>query len=118
MTGECVIITLLLIFAALALLRAKRRKWAMAILPLMVLPVVSSLAGMVCEYMLKVEFRFIGAVIAIMIALIASCTWIGFLAATLLQKRKARVPYMVGCIAFDVILAAVILADYYTALPQ
>lgn len=118
MAEECIIITILLIFAILAMLRYKRKRWAIAILPLLVLPVVSSVAGVVSEYILGVEFNFIGAVITIMTAMIVSCTWIGFLTATLLQRRKTRTSYMIVCIAFDVILAAVLLADYYTALPQ
>ena len=117
MAGECAVITVLLLFAAFALIRAKRRKWAIATLPLAVMPFVNVMAKVISEDILGIGYTFVVALIVIAIATVISCTWIGFLTATLLQKRKYRGAYLAGCIAFNVILAAILLLDYYTDLP-
>lgn len=117
MAGECAVITVLLLFAAFALMRAKRRKWAIATLPLAVMPFVNVMAKVVSEEILGIGYTFIVALIVIATAMVVSCTWIGFLTATLLQKRKYRTTYMVGCIAFNILLSVILLLDYYTELP-
>lgn len=116
MAGESLIITGLLIIASASLFRAKRKKWALAVIPLAVLPAVNALAGFIAKVVLKVTFNFVTEVCIIMGALIVSCTWIGFLTATLLNRRKAGVPYMAGSIAFNILLAAVFLGHYYLVL--
>ena len=117
MAGECAVITVLLLFAVFALMRAKRRKWAIATLPLAVMPFVNVMAKVISEDVFGIGYTFVVALIVIATAMVISCTWIGFLTATLLQKRKYRTSYLIGCIAFNIILAVVLLADYYTELP-
>ena len=117
MAGECAVITVLLLFAAFALMRAKRRKWAIATLPLAVMPFVNVMAKVVSEEILGIGYTFIVALIVIATAMVVSCTWIGFLTATLLQKRKYRTTYMAGCIAFNILLSVILLLDYYAELP-
>ena len=92
MIGESFIITGLLIIAAASLYRAKRKKWAAATLPLAILPAVNALVGFTTSVVLKVKLNFVTEMCIIMGALIVSCTWIGFLTATLLNRRKARLP--------------------------
>ena len=117
MAGECAVITVLLLFAAFALIRAKRRKWAIATLPLAVMPFVNVMAKVISEDVLGVSYTFVAALMVIATAMVISCTWIGFLTATLLQKRKYRMTYLAGCIAFNILLTVILLADYYTELP-
>ena len=117
MVGESSVITVLLLFAAFALLRAKRKKWAIATLPLTVVPFVNVMAKVVCEHLLNIKYTFLEALIVIMTAMVISCTWIGFLTATLLQKRKYRTAYLMGCFAFNILLAVILLLDHYAKLP-
>ena len=117
MAGECAVITLLLLFAVFALIRAKRRKWAIATMPLAVVPFVNYIAYVISRELLNADYTFIVALIVIAVALIISCTWIGFLTATLLQRRKTRTVYLMGSIAFNLILSTVLLLDYYIELP-
>lgn len=117
MAGECAVITLLLLFAAFALVRAKRKKWAVATLPLAVVPFVNVTAKLFSEKLLSIGYTFVVALIVIAVAMVISCTWIGFLTATLLQKRKYRFSYLGGCIAFNLLLTVILLMDYYTELP-
>lgn len=113
MIGESFIITGLLLIAAGSLYRSKRKRWALATLPLTVLPAVNALASFVCRFIIGIEFNFVTAVCIIMGALVVSCTWMGFLTATQLSRRKTRVPYLVGAIAFNVVITAVFLGQYY-----
>ena len=117
MVGESSVITVLLLFAAFALLRAKRKKWAIATMPLTVVPFVNVMAKVVCEELLDIKYTFMEALIVIMTAMVVSCTWIGFLTATLLHKRKYRTAYLMGCIAFNILLAVILLLDHYAKLP-
>ena len=116
MLGESFIITCLLIIAAGSLFRAKRKKWALAVIPLAVLPAVNAFVGFFSKFVFDTVLNFVTEVCIIMGALIVSCTWIGFLTATLLNRRKARIPYMAGSIAFNILLAAVFMGHYYSVL--
>ena len=116
MIGESIIITALLFIIVMALLKSKRKKWAVATLPLMLLPAVHSLAKPFCVLVLKIDFTFVIAVWTILVAVMASCIWTGFLTATLLNKRKTRLAYLFGCTAFNIVLAAAFMWDHYHAL--
>ncbi|HBH95861.1 MAG TPA: hypothetical protein DDX91_08905 [Ruminococcaceae bacterium] len=116
MVGESIIITALLFIIVMALLKSKRKKWAVATLPVMLLPAVNSMAKPFCVLVLKTDFTFVIAVWTILIAVMASCIWTGFLTATLLNKRKTRLAYLFGCTAFNIILAAAFMWDHYHAL--
>lgn len=117
MAGECAVITVLLLFAVFALIRAKRKKWAIATLPLAVLPFVNVTVKLFSEKLLGIDYTFVIALTVIATAMVISCTWIGFLTATLLQKRKYRMTYLSGCIAFNILLAVILLVDHYHELP-
>lgn len=117
MAGECAVITVLLLFAAFALIRAKRRKWAIATLPLAIIPFVNVMAKLFTETVMGRDYTFVISLVVIMTSMVISCTWIGFLTATLLQKRKLRTSYLLGSVVFNIILAVVLLVDYYMELP-
>lgn len=117
MAGECAVITALLLFAVFALIRVKRKKWAIATLPLAIMPFANFAAYMVSMEIPGINYTFVAALIVIAIATVISCTWIGFLTATLLQKRKYRGSYLAGCIAFNILLAVILLMDHYAELP-
>lgn len=116
MVGESIIITILLSIMTVSLIRSKRKRWAVATLPLMLLPAVNSVAKPFCVFVLGIDFTFVIAVWTILIAVMASCIWIGFLTAIYLNRRKMRIVYMLSCTAFNIILAAAFMWDHYHAL--
>lgn len=116
MVGESAIITLLLAIMAIGLVRSKRKKWAVSTLPLMLLPAVNCIAKPVCVFVLGIEFTFVIAVWTILIAVMASCIWIGFLTAAYLNKRKMRIVYMMSCTVFNIVLAAAFMWNHYHSL--
>lgn len=117
MVGECAVITLLLLFAIFALVRYKRKKWAIATLPLTVIPFTNFMAYRICVSIIGAGYSFVVALMVIAVAMVISCTWIGFLTATLLQKRKTRTVYLMGSVAFNILLAVILLLDHYAELP-
>ncbi|MCM1299532.1 MAG: hypothetical protein NC203_11340 [Firmicutes bacterium] len=112
MLGESAIITALLLILILALVRSKRRNWAAATLPLMLVPAVNCLIKPICD-MINTDFTFEISVWVLLIAVMVSCVWVGFLTATLLNRRKTRAFYMIGCVLFNFILAGAFVFDYY-----
>ncbi len=112
MLGESAIITALLLILILALLRAKRKKWALATLPLMLVPAVNCLIRPVCG-MINTDMTFEISMWVLLIAVMVSCVWVGFLTATLLNRRKTRAFYMTGCVLFNFLLAGAFVFDYY-----
>lgn len=100
----------------ISLVRSKRKRWAAATLPLLLLPAVNSVAKPFCVFVLGIDFTFVIAVWTILIAVMASCIWIGFLTAVYLNKRKNRVVYMLSCTAFNIVLAAAFMWNHYHAL--
>lgn len=116
MIGESIIITALLLIIVIAMLKSKRNKWAIATLPIMLLPAINALSKPFCVLVLKIDFTFVIAVWTILIAVMASCAWTGFLTATLLNKRKTRLTYLLGCTVFNIILAAAFMWNHYHAL--
>ena len=116
MIGESIIITALLLIIIITLLKSKRKKWAVATLPVMLLPAVNAMSKPFCVLVLRIDFTFVIAVWTILIAVMASCIWTGFLTATLLNRRKTRLAYLFGCTAFNIILAAAFMWNHYHAL--
>lgn len=116
MVYECIVIVLLLLFVVLAFLRAKRRMWAGATLPMLVIPVVNIISYYIVKYVISMEFEFYIAVLILVISLAVSCTWVGFFCAMALPQRKIKTTYMIVSILFDLTLTAILMYDYYNVL--
>ena len=115
MAVECGVITLLLVFIIGAFLRSKRRTWAFATLPLLLVPATHAVSIFIMGPVLKLKISLAMASIPIIIALVVSCTWIGFISATVLQRRKTRLTYLASAIAFEVALSLILISSYYFA---
>lgn len=107
---ECAVIAGLFAIFFVAFLRAKRKIWALAMLPLLLVP----LTDVVIEYLIisamKINVTAFGAILALVIAVAISAAWIGFYAGKLDQKRY-KATYIGITNAFNVALAAIIIAD-------
>mgnify|MGYP006874638096 CR=1 FL=1 len=113
MAIECSVITLLMLFIVGAFIRARRKMWALATLPLFLVPSTHAISIFVMTIVLKLEVTLALAAIPIIIALVVSCTWIGFVAATMIRKKKSRISYLAICVGFDVILSLILISSYY-----
>lgn len=113
MAIECGVITLLMLFIVGAFIRSRRKMWAFATLPLFLVPSTHAISVFVMTLVLKLEVTLALAAIPIIIALVISCTWIGFFGAMTLHKRKNRVTYLTITVGFNVILSLILISSYY-----
>ncbi len=107
---ECAVISgLFLIFIAVFLC-TKRRQWAWATLPLLLVP----LTDFMIEYMLKKAFNIdvtvFGGILALVIAVAVSAAWVGFFAGRLDHKRY-KATYIGITNLFNVALAAIVIGN-------
>lgn len=113
MAGECLVITMLLLFVILAFMKSRRKKWAAATLPLIVVPLANGASQTIMTGVFSYQPPFMLSAGIVAGALVASCTWIGFIAALVLQKRRARANYMLVTISFNILLSVILILDYY-----
>lgn len=113
MAIECGVIMLLLLFIVGAFIRSKRKMWALATLPLFLVPSAHAISIFVMTIVLKLEVTLALAAIPIIIALVISCTWIGFFGAISLHKKKSRISYLAITVGFSVILSLILISSYY-----
>ena len=113
MAAECLVITILLLFVIFGFMKSRRKKWAAAVLPLIVVPLANGLSKFFITDLLGLEFTFVLAVGVVVTALVASCTWIGFVSALVLQKKRSRITYMSITILFDILLSIILVNIYY-----
>lgn len=116
MVYQSLVITILLLFFVLACMRIKRRVWAGATLPIMVVPGVNCVCYFIVSFLMGLDYNFYFASLVILIALAISCTWIGFYCAMALPKKKTKTVYMIIAILFNLVLSFILVYDYYEKL--
>lgn len=116
MVYQSLVITILLFFFVFACMRTKRRVWAGATLPIIVVPCVNCTCYFIVAVVMGLEYNFYFASLVILIALAISCTWVGFYCAMALPKKKSKTVYMIITILFNLILSFILVLDYYNIL--
>lgn len=93
MAIECLVITLILGAIVFSFARADRIRWVLATIPLGILPFVNCVASFVCTSFLGYELPNNVAVMILLLAVMASCVWIG-IASGFLRTNRMRIPYI------------------------
>lgn len=117
MAAQCLVIALMILMIAFGFMRAKRVKWAVATLPLVVLPLVNGVFEKVLELVNGGAFNFMTAMAEIVISVVISCIGIGVCSALLLKGKKTTIPYISVSFLFTLVLALILINHYYTAMP-
>ena len=112
MPSECLVISLILGILVFGFFRAGRKNWALAVLPLMVIPTVCGLVMYVVNDVAKTGYDAIMPVALVLGSLAVTCIWIGMSSMILIKTKKLRVPYVVATVAFSILLSIIILAKY------
>ncbi len=112
MPSECLVISLILGILVLGFFRAKRKNWAFAVLPLMVIPTVCGLVMYTVSDVMKMNFDIFLPIALVIGSLAVTCIWIGMASVILIKTKKLRVPYVGTTVAFSVVLAFIILIKY------
>lgn len=107
---ECAVIAGLFLLFVAVFLCTKRRQWAWATLPLLLVPLTDIVIELLLVKAFKVEVTVFGAILALVIAVAASAAWVGFLAGHLDHKRY-KATYISITNLFDVALAAIVISN-------
>ncbi|MCM1164969.1 MAG: hypothetical protein NC299_04125 [Lachnospiraceae bacterium] len=110
MAIECGAITGVFLLFVLIFLRTKRKEWALATLPLTLVPLADFVLELIVVRMMKVEVTAFAGILVLVVAVAASAAWIGAAAGTLRHKRT-KASYIGISNAFNIALAAILIYD-------
>lgn len=108
MAIECGVIALLFLAISIIFMRRKQKEWALAVLPLMLVPVTNFVMELLIGRVFKIEFDGFGGILALLIAVAVSAAWIGAASQGLKSKKKG-VTYVAIANIFNVMLAAILI---------
>ncbi len=114
-SGVCLVIAIILSGLTIGFIRAKRLNWALAVLPLGIVPLVTGVGMLIAEYIIHSDHTFILPMVLVMSSLVVSSIWIGFASGTLnlIKTKKLRAYYIALSVAFVFTLSIIILIKYY-----
>lgn len=112
MPSECLVITLILGVLVFGFFRAGRKNWALAVLPLMVIPLVCGFTMYTIIDIMHKSYDPIFPTILVMASLAVTCIWIGMASMILIKTKKLRIPYVAATVSFSVVLSVIIILKY------
>ncbi len=107
MAIECGVITALFAVIVIVFFRRKRKFWALATLPLMLVPFTNFVMEFLVVGTFGAQIGPFGKTLALIIAVAISCVWIGAVAGGM-KNNKKRVTYVGITNVFNVLLAAIL----------
>jgi len=108
MVVECGIIAGVFAVMAISFFVKKRNLWALATLPLTIVPLVEFLMVLVIAPMFSAEMNPYVRILGLLIGVAVSCVWIGFVSVGMKSKSK-RFSYLGMTYVFNVLLAAILI---------
>ncbi len=110
MAIECSVIMAIFILMAVVFFRKKRKVWALATLPLTLVPFMEVLFDFFIPTVLAIDIGPFVRMIALLVAVIASCVWIGCVSMSM-KSKKRRITYIGITNVFNLTLAIILI--YY-----
>ena len=114
MAVECGVIAGIFLLLALIYLRRGHTEWTIATLPLILLPITDFVVEFVLIKLFKVQVSAFGAILALVISVVASAAWIGAAASVALKAKhsKRTAATFIGISnVFNIALAAILIMD-------
>ncbi len=108
MAIECGVITALLVVIMIVFLRKKRKEWAIATIPLMLVPFTEFVADFLLWQLFNIQVSVFVRLIMLVIAMAVSCVWVG-ISSNSFKNKKVRVSYIVVCNIFDILLGIILI---------
>lgn len=120
MAIECGVICVVFILLVLIFFRRGEKEWAIATLPLTLLPLADFVLELIVTKMFKVEVTAFAAILVLVCAVVASAAWIGAALNGLKQKHSKRTAATFIAIAniFNVALAVILIMDIMVRVEQ
>lgn len=113
MAIECVAIIVFILLFMFIFLRTKHKTWALATLPLIVVPLTMAVLKYVVIGMLEIKVTAFGGTLALVIAVGISAAGIGAFS-NLLKFKRTTISYVCICNAFNIALAAILINHILT----
>ena len=110
MAIECGAIAGIFVLFVIIFFRTKRKEWALATLPLLIVPLSDFILVLLVVKAFKAEVTAFGGILVLVIAVAISAAWIGA-AAGLLKHKRTKATYIGISNAFNVALAAILIND-------
>ena len=110
MAIECGVIATLFLLMAIIFFRRKHTKWAIAVLPLTLVPLTEFVFAFIVEQIMKKDINVFINILALIIAVVAAAVWI-VAAAIKLKNRKTIVTFIIITNLFDIALSAILIND-------
>lgn len=120
MAIECGVIVFVFVLLFLIFLRRGHKEWAIATLPLTLLPFADFVLELVVTRMLKVDITAFAAILVLICAVVASAAWIGVATNALKTKHNKRTAAIYIAISniFNVALAVILIMDIMVRVEQ
>ncbi len=116
MAIECGVITAMLIVIMIVFLRKKRIPWAVATIPLMLVPFTEFVMDFLLWQLFGLHVSVFIRLIALLIAMAASCVWVG-MSSMSFKSKKVRISYIAVCNIFDIMLGIILIHYMLDELP-
>lgn len=117
MAIECGVITAILVVITIVFFRTKRKKWGLATLPIMLLPVTEFVLELLFVAVFKVPVSIFWGIFVLMAAVAISCAWIGLVSDNFSHK-STKVTYIGMANGFNLLLAAILINNILAALAE
>lgn len=113
MAVECGVIAGIFLLLVMIFFRREHKEWAIATLPLILLPLADFVLEMVLIKMMKVQVTAFGAILTLVVAVVSSAAWIGGISNKLKSKHNKRTAATFVGISnvFNIALAAILIMD-------
>lgn len=108
MAVECGVISVLFLLISTIFFRRKHTEWALAVLPLTIVPLTEFVIVLVIENILHRDIDVFGGILALVIAVVVSAIWI-VVAAAKLKSKKTAATYVTITNLFNVALSAILI---------
>lgn len=107
MAIECAVITGFFILMSLIFVRSHHKEWALATLPMTLVPLTNFVLQVVVISGMHVNVNVFAGILTMIIAVAISAAWIG-VSSQLLKNKKTSLTYVGISNAFNVVLAAIV----------
>ncbi len=120
MAIECGVIVGVFVLLSLIFFKRRQKEWAIATLPLTLLPFADFVLELIVTRMLKVEVTAFAAILVLVCAVVASAAWIGAATGTITAKHSKRTAATFIAISniFNVALAVILIMDIMARVEQ
>lgn len=113
---ECGVIAAMFAIIVVLFFRRKRKLWAFATFPLMLVPLCEFILDLVLIELFSLNFGPFARMVGLVIAVAASCAWIGFVSVGM-KHRKKRITYIAITNVFNILLAVILIYNILGEIP-